>query len=411
MTMKFKLKPVAVMVSALLVSPLAMAGDLIDESYSVSVDNATDVSLKKHIKVKKDVDITGNIHFYGSNPVNASSMAVVDDKQFNTSNSVENMHHHNNANLRDNALENAKGNIGANVSAGDNNMQDNAAAIAVTDANFVFGSSDAEVFVTQAVAGNATTNTGNENYASISGNALKNASGNIGANVTSGNSNVQKNNMAISVSTSRMSEASVANVQRSAGNSTTNEGRFDVYEDTTNVTMYGSMEGGYYGWTNGSYKGTESGTTHGTSDQIGDLYLDTWAPDSNGGYQHPTDGPATGHVDVDSAAQGAQDLNDDGGALAFTNDGTYEGKSSGSYKGWEAGYQDLSGTFSGTVTTTRVVYTPTSNNASLSGNALANASGNIGVNVSSGTGNMQNNSLAIATSFAPAGGPQPIPGE
>jgi hypothetical protein len=49
------------------------------------------------------------------------------------------------------------------------------------------------------------------------------------------------------------------------------------------------------------------------------------------------------------------------------------------------------------------------NAASLSGNAFQNASGNIGVNVSAGTGNLQANSLAMAvaqpsTATPPAGG-------
>lgn len=40
----------------------------------------------------------------------------------------------------------------------------------------------------------------------------------------------------------------------------------------------------------------------------------------------------------------------------------------------------------------------TSNNANLSGNVLANASGNIGLNQAAGTGNMQSNSLAMGVS-------------
>ena len=48
------------------------------------------------------------------------------------------------------------------------------------------------------------------------------------------------------------------------------------------------------------------------------------------------------------------------------------------------------------------------NTASLSGNAFQNASGNIGINVASGTGNQQANSLAMAvaqpSAAAPSGG-------
>ena len=45
-----------------------------------------------------------------------------------------------------------------------------------------------------------------------------------------------------------------------------------------------------------------------------------------------------------------------------------------------------------------------SNSATLSGNAFQNASGNIGVNVASGTGNLQANSLALAVAQPSTGG-------
>lgn len=458
--MQFKMKPVAFVVSALLVSPMAFAGEYgapMEESLTVSVNNEIDVRLKKDIDVEKDVHIDGEIYFYGENEVDANAMAIVDDKQINTYNGVLNQHHDNDADVGDDALSNASGNIGVNVSAGDNNMQDNAAAIAQTDASFVFGSADAEIFVTQGVAGNSTYNDGNVNSASLSGNALMNAAGNIGVNITSGNSNLQKNNTAVSVSTSRMSEATVANLQRSDYNMTENTGRVDVYTDRTYVSMSGSLDGTYYGGAigytagteSGTYRGTESGsydgytdeyyyggasgTYAGTSDQIGDVYPDVWTVNENvePHDQHPNSPEQIGHFDLDTQTQGGSDLNGDGGALAFNEEGSYTGTESGytegyeygsysgsengSYNGTEEGYyigleggeQELSGTFSGYVTTTRVIYTPTSNDASLSGNALANASGNIGVNVSAGTGNMQNNSLAIATSMGPAGGSTP----
>ncbi|MFO7808774.1 hypothetical protein, partial [Guyparkeria sp.] len=51
---------------------------------------------------------------------------------------------------------------------------------------------------------------------------------------------------------------------------------------------------------------------------------------------------------------------------------------------------------SGSVATTRYVVVNAENNAALYGNAFQNASGNIGVNVASGTGNLQSNSLSMA---------------
>ena len=51
---------------------------------------------------------------------------------------------------------------------------------------------------------------------------------------------------------------------------------------------------------------------------------------------------------------------------------------------------------SGTVSTTNWLIKDATNTASLSGSAFSSASGNIGVNVSAGTGNMQANSLALS---------------
>lgn len=51
------------------------------------------------------------------------------------------------------------------------------------------------------------------------------------------------------------------------------------------------------------------------------------------------------------------------------------------------------------------------NNASLSGDAFRSASGNIGVNVAAGTGNLQANSLALAVAQPSSGGGTPGGGE
>lgn len=454
MKQQFKRSSIALAVAALAASPAVFAGgegdhngSPISEHYSVSVNNSIDVKLKKEIKNTKNVDISGHVSVFGAIPVTSSAMAVVDDKQINTGNVVSNTHHTNNATASGGAMSGASGNIGLNISAGDNNMQDNAAALSAADAYFVFGSADAEIFVTQANASNATLNSGNVNTASLGGDVLSNAKGNIGVNISAGSSNLQKNNLAVSSAPSRLSEASVANVQRSANNTTVNAGRLDVYRDTTYVELSGPVRGytvgyeaggyagntsgsyagnqggAYYGWQGGSYSGQESGSTAGMSWQASNIYPDAWATASTPpGYQHPTDGPTTGHVDIDNQTQGAvqNPLRPGVGGLAFDNRGSYGGTQSGTYSGgqegyyyggeagnyrgsergnyagYEVGYADLAANLSGYVTTTRLVYTPTANNASLSGNALAGATGNIGVNIAAGTGNMQSNSLAVS---------------
>lgn len=373
MHFKFKRTSIAMAIAALAASPALYAseggnpdGMPLDEHYSVNVENDVNVKLKKEISVTKDVEIKGRVGVIGLIPVFSSAMAVVDDKQINTGNSVENDIHNNNASAGDNVLNGASGNIGLNIAAGDNNMQDNAAALAAADAYFVFGSADAEVFVTQANAGQWVGNRGVTNNASLSGDALNGASGNIGVNIAAGNNNLQKNNLALAVAPSRLSEATVANVQRSGGNETVNVGTTREVYNEVGVRLTGTM--------NGTYSGI--------SDQVGNLYVDNWnaGTGDNPHNSHPTNGSFAGHSDFDNQAQGAVDRNHDGGAFSFN----------------EAGNIALSGSFSGSVVTKHTVFVPSENNATLSGNALNGASGNIGVNIAAGTGNLQNNSLAMA---------------
>lgn len=182
---------------------------------------------------------------------------------------------------------------------------------------------------------------------------------------TQQNFNQQKNDLAAAVSNGQYSTAGSAASQTSTGNTTVNSANYA------------------YGGTYVSLKLNADGSYKGTSDQIGDVYLDTWE-----GQTHPG-GSNTGHIDVDSQAQGAKDLNHDGGAFAFK----------------EKGDVDLKGTVSGFIPAIVGFKTPVTNNASLS-NSLQNVSGNVGVNIAAGGGNQQSNSLSIAAgcSSCPAGG-------
>ena len=172
--------------------------------------------------------------------------------------------------------------------------------------------------------------------------------------------------------------------------------------------MNGKLYGGSISFGHGGYSGTASGTTVGTSDQIGNVYPDIWDNNVGDSPVHGTSVPGpTAHMDLDSAAQGAQDLNGDGGALAFNEEGTYSGTESGELGFIEVGKLALGGSFSGVVNNTETVFLPHENNAGLSGNALRGASGNIGVNVAAGSNNLQGNHLAIAAAM---GGVTPPPG-
>ncbi len=214
----------------------------------------------------------------------------------------------------------------------------------------MFGTATASTSVLQSGYGNTLNNYSNPNTASLS-NSANNVSGNLGVNVAAGNFNQQKNDLAAAVSNGQYSTAGSAASQTSTGNTTVNSANYA------------------YGGTYVSLKLNADGSYKGTSDQIGDVYLDTWE-----GQTHPG-GSNTGHIDVDSQAQGAKDLNHDGGAFAFK----------------EKGDVDLKGTVSGFIPAIVGFKTPVTNNASLS-NSLQNVSGNVGVNIAAGGGNQQSNS-------------------
>src|SRR5690606_9573203 len=141
---------------------------------------------------------------------------------------------------------------------------------------FVFASSDAEVFATQAAFANNTTNLGNTNTATLGGSALANATGNIGVNISAGNSNQQKNDMAASVAVARMATATVQANQLNGNNSTTNDPIHKEEVQNVDVNLALNAAGGYLGYGAGGYYGQASGSTAGTSDQIGDVYPDIW---------------------------------------------------------------------------------------------------------------------------------------
>jgi hypothetical protein len=376
--------------------------------------SGSSVKFNKKVKLDSDISISGDPRVRGRIDIDSAAIAIVDNAQTNGANQGSNTNLSNSASAADNVAQGASGNIGVNIGAGDNNQQDNAAALSATDASFAFGMADGEVFVNQQGAFNETLNSGVTNAAGLGGNAFQNASGNLGVNVTSGNNNQQKNAMAASVATTRFAQATVSSNQASGHNSVSNAGFVQQYNDTVDVSMNGSVRGyslgygsgGYAGSSYGSYSGSTSSTISGTADQIGNVYPDMWT-----GNSHPG-GTQTGHFDLDTQTQGGTDLNGDGGALAFGINGSSSGSESGTthaHEGGQLGFVELSANdlyadLSGSVVTTRWVINDATNTASLSGNAFQNASGNIGINVSAGTGNQQANSLAMAVAQPSAGG-------
>ncbi|MCO7469150.1 adhesin [Stenotrophomonas maltophilia] len=352
-------------------------------------NHGVDVNLEKDLRLSSDINFSGDPTITGDIDLDSAAIAVIDNRQSISNNLTGNSLVTNSASIADDVGAGASGNLGFNVVAGDNNAQDNAASLSAADASFSFGMADAEVFVNQAGFGNTTMNSGVTNAAGLGGNAFGGASGNIGVNIASGNNNEQKNALAASVATSAMAQSSISSNQVSTGNTVSNAGFVQSYTDTVQVGLSGRVAGGTLAVGAGTYRGT------GNAYQMANYYLDTWSGD----LPHPG-GNATGHIDLDNEIQNAtMNPNRPGvGGLGF------DTRESGTSQFVELGVADLYASLSGTVSTTRWVNVNATNTSALSGSAFSGASGNIGVNVASGTGNLQANSLALAVAQPSTGG-------
>lgn len=370
----------------------------VNETSNISADerkeknnHGVDVNLEKDLRLSSDINFSGDPEITGAIDIDSAAIAVIDNRQTISANDASNEMLDNTASISDDVASGASGNLGFNVAAGDNNTQDNAASLSAADASFSFGMADAEVFVNQGVGGNTTMNEGVTNAAGLSGNAFSGASGNIGVNVASGNNNAQKNALAASVATAAMAQSSISSNQVSSGNSVTNAGYVQRFSDTTEVSLRGRVAGATLAIGAGTYQGT------GNAYQQDNYYLDSWS----GALPHASGNP-TGHIDLDDEIQNATDnpYRDGVGGIAFDTD------EEGTSQFVELGVADLYASLSGTVRTSRWVAVNASNTAGLGGSAFSNASGNIGVNVASGSGNLQANSLALAVA-QPSTGPAP----
>lgn len=239
------------------------------------------------------------------------------------------------------------------------------------DINLLFGgAAEAETFSDQYSYNNENPSSGT-NDAWVGDSVGSGFSGNIGVNVVAGNNNAQANQLALAENSGVMALATASSNQAVFNNLSVGQGSTEASEMEIALT------------------GTASGTYEGIADQRGDQYLDTWEEQTHPG------GVNTGHVDVDSAVQGAQDELGDGGAFVFTELGTIE-------------LDEIELTANLPV----VVVDPNAvvNNATLTGDAFSEASGNIAINVAAGYGNLQGNALAIASIPTPAVVPPPPPG-
>ncbi|UJJ31973.1 hypothetical protein [Halopseudomonas maritima] len=183
------------------------------------------------------VALSGSVMAGGGGHSGSSSSsgasATVNDVQDNQYNDVDNESTINGASVSG-SLNGSSGNVGANVAAGDNNQQANAAAIATSDAFFVFGvgaglEASASVNVKQYNANNEVSNEGTQNSASLV-NSGRNVSGNTGINIAAGTSNQQKNDLAIASSETAFTASASVDMEQFSNNNYTDNAVGDLYE-------------------------------------------------------------------------------------------------------------------------------------------------------------------------------------
>ncbi|MGH8128610.1 MAG: hypothetical protein ACRETC_09670 [Gammaproteobacteria bacterium] len=222
--MRLQLKPatLALAVAFAFAAPLAFSQET---GITDPITENVNVNVNKSVSNTKDVTVKGNVKVKGTINIKSDAEAMTKADQQSTKNTTDNEKSDNNlATVDGNAGSNAQGNIGINVSAGANNVQANNSALAAQDKSDVFGHTDAETFVDQSTNNNHVKNFSSfgTSTATLGGNALQNAQGNITANVAAGFDNVQANSLAVAVGDANLAEASAISFQSSDNNGVLN---------------------------------------------------------------------------------------------------------------------------------------------------------------------------------------------
>ena len=236
--MKFKLKtmaPVAVAVAALCGAPAVFAASTVANvqlslgNSATSSENNNDALLENNSLQNASGNISVNAAA-GVNNAQANSTALSSAMSGNAgayalSGQVAAGSYYsgesntNDAYIRDNALQNAKGNISVNAAAGEGNQQQNGLAVSVSNAPLA--NATAVVFGVQATVGNTYSYDDASNEAEIEDQGLQNAAGNISVNIAAGAGNQQGNSTAIAVSNKGLANATAVAIQVAAFNTTT----------------------------------------------------------------------------------------------------------------------------------------------------------------------------------------------
>ena len=111
---------------------------VINYDENVDVDRDIDshemsVSLKKDLSLSSDIAFSGAPTITGNIDLDSAAIAVIDNRQQSTHNFGLNSQLDNDASIGDDVGSEASGNLQFNVAAGDNNVQDNAAALSAAE--------------------------------------------------------------------------------------------------------------------------------------------------------------------------------------------------------------------------------------------------------------------------------------
>ena len=336
------------------------------------------------------------------------------------------------ASINGNAFQNASGNVGVNQAANSGNEQLNQLSIA--SAPYATQASAAS-WLSQASSSGVIANTNSDgvfspstNTATLSDDAFAGANGNVSVNQVSGLGNIQSNNFAVSASSNAANNATGALGEDAYGNGAPAsfalaQGRQASTDNSENdnegVKNNASISGNFgYGASGNAGVNQSSGDFNLQGNQA---TISALSAASN-----------TGNVTV-NAKTGAQqsNLSNSAGSLGTFNTATIDGNALQNVSG-NVGVNQASGSGSEQLNQLSIATAPNANQAkasssldqassnyyvlnglalypmqgfnqgsdtaNLANNALAGATGNLGVNQSAGFGNLQDNSLAVSLS-------------
>ena len=299
-----------------------------------------------------------------------ATQSLIENRQVINSNYVENEGTTNKATISGDVSKKAQGNIGINVGAGDFITQNNIAAISVSKTETELVSST--ISSHQIATLNEIVNTPTTNTASAKDKVLSNAKGNISLNVAAGNVIAQTNLLSIASGTASSGLAEAHIKQNIGAGVITFEGDFDT--SAGYGYYYGYEYGGYY---SGDYEINDMWNIDGTYSYYYKYYYEN------------------DYTEIIKDNE-VENYGEEGSWTETGEYGEYYGEGEMGYLGIEV---DLSGEFSGVIPLlsggNTVTNINTTNTASLSGNVLSGATGNIGVNVAAGSNILQANALSV----------------